>query len=247
MLGLRPEECRECWERGASLLQAIPQPGFAREAIEPVLGPIIEELAGLGDAEAQAMARFAQAWDEGQIVPSALLPGLPKAQGGALHATLEIPTDLLGFVVYLGLRPAVEAYFAGVRPAFQPGRWDSGLCPFCAAPAAFADIADDGKRWLSCALCSGSWIISRLRCPFCDNRDARTLTRLAAEGGEEGYLVEACDLCRGYLKGVDRRVRWNAAPALIEDWGTPHLDLIATRQGYWRATPSLIHLSPPAS
>jgi len=166
-----------------------------------------------------------------------------KPSSGAL----EIPCDLLSFVTYLGLRPALEAYFAEVKGHFSPDLWDAGACPFCAAAPAFGDIGEDGKRWLCCALCGGRWTIGRLRCPFCDNRDAKTLTRLAAEGPEEGYIIEACDVCRGYLKGVDRRVRWNAASALIEDWGTPHLDLIARRKGYWRATPSLIQLVPPES
>jgi hypothetical protein len=41
---------------------------------------------------------------------------------------------------------------------------------------------------------------------------------------------------------VDRRQRWNAGEPLLEDWASPHLDLYATREGYWRPTPSLVHL-----
>lgn len=242
-LGWSPEECRERWERGTALIAEAP-PAFDPEALEPILGPVIEAVAGIGEEEAEAMRRFAEAWDEGRLGAPALLPGLQKG-GENVPAALGISGDLLGFVGYLGLRPPLEAYFAQVRPYFSADFWDAGHCPFCAAPPAFGDIADDGKRWLSCALCGGRWTIGRLRCPFCDNRDARTLTRLSAEGAEEGYVVEACDLCRGYLKGVDRRLRWNAASPLIEDWGTPHLDLIARRRGYWRGTPSLVQLAAP--
>jgi formate dehydrogenase maturation protein FdhE len=71
------------------------------------------------------------------------------------------------------------------------------------------------------------------------------MVRLVAEGAEEGYFVEACRSCRGYLKGVDRRQRWNAGAPVVEDWASPHLDVYATRQGFWRATPSLVHLLPP--
>jgi len=39
-------------------------------------------------------------------------------------------------------------------------------------------------------------------------------------------------------------VRWNGAGPLVEDWGSPHLDLIAVREGYWRAVPSLVQLDP---
>ena len=234
------EQCRERWERGVALIREAP-PAFNRDALEPLFAPLLEELAALGEATAEAVSRFAAAWDEGRVSPSDLFPGLPTEGGEAFG----ISPDLLSLVTYLGLRPPLEAYFAEVLPVFSGDFWDAGSCPFCAGAPSFGDFGEDGKRWLSCALCGGRWTIGRLRCPFCDNRDAKTLTRLAAEDKEEGYLIEACDLCRGYLKGVDRRVRWNAASATIEDWGTPHLDLIASRRGYRRATPSLIRLVSP--
>jgi len=31
----------------------------------------------------------------------------------------------------------------------------------------------------------------------------------------------------------------------VEDWGSPHLDLYAAREGYRRSTPALSHLLPP--
>lgn len=50
----------------------------------------------------------------------------------------------------------------------------------------------------------------------------------------------------GYLKELDRRVRWNAGSALIEDWSSPHLDLTAHRTGYWRPIPTLVEVTAPA-
>ena len=244
VLHWRPAECRQRWERGVSLIAEAP-PTFDRDALEPLFAPLAEGLAAVREEAAEALRRFAEAWDEGWFAPSDLVPSLQKEGGRALSGLLEIPPDLLNLLAYLGLRPPLEAYFGDVRAAFSPSLWEAAACPFCGGAPSFADIADDGKRWLCCALCGGRWTIGRLRCPFCDNRDAKTLTRLAAEDKEEGYLIEACDLCRGYLKGVDRRVRWNAASATIEDWGTPHLDLIASRRGYRRATPSLIRLVSP--
>jgi FdhE protein len=238
-----PDECRERWARGAALILDA-SPGLAREPLEPLFERILDAVAALGDDKATGVGRFAQAWDAGQLSPSTLLERSRKESARGLQGSLGIPADLLSLVTYLGLRPPLEAYFAVVQPAFSAELWDSGGCPFCAAPPAFGDIGEDGKRWLCCALCGARWTIGRLRCPLCGNRNAKTLTRLAAEGSEEGYLIEACDACRGYLKGVDRRVRWNAASPLIEDWGTPHLDLIGRRKGYWRATPHLICLTP---
>lgn len=244
VLDWNPERCRECWARGVSLVTEAP-PHFDHAVLEPLLKPLLDELSLAGEEEAAALDRFARAWDEGRLSALDLFQGVVRRSGRGVEGLEGITADLLTFVTYLGLRPAMEAYFGPVRPAFSAELWDGGGCPFCAAPASFADIGDDGKRWLCCALCGGRWTIGRLRCPFCDNRDPKTLSRLAAEGEEEGYLIEACDLCHGYLKGVDRRLRWNVGSSLVEDWGTPHLDLIARRKGYWRATPSLIQVASP--
>ena len=69
---------------------------------------------------------------------------------------------------------------------------------------------------------------------------------LAPEEREEGYAIAACRRCKGYLKELDRRVRRNGSSALVEDWGSPHLDLVARRAGYWRPLPTLLEVATPA-
>jgi len=122
--------------------------------------------------------------------------------------------------------------------------WVLGVCPFCGAPPRFSDVADDGRRRLACHLCgAAAWIFTRLRCPFCGNEDTKDLGRLDFEAAaDQGYFISTCTQCRAYLKEVDRRVRWNAGPALVEDWGSPHFDLVAAGAGYWRpAAPVILH------
>ena len=109
-----------------------------------------------------------------------------------------------------------------------------------------ASIVESGQRRPACQLCTGEGTCSRLRCPFCGGDESGALVRLAAEGSEEGYAVVACTPCRGYLKEVDRRARWDAGPPMVEDWGTPHLDLVALREGYRRPVPSLPQLGRDA-
>jgi formate dehydrogenase maturation protein FdhE len=70
--------------------------------------------------------------------------------------------------------------------------------------------------------------------------------RFQGEDREEGYLISACRACHVYLKELDRRVRWNAGSALVEDWGSPHLDVFAHRSGYRREVPTLIELEQVA-
>ena len=235
------EECQERWERSSSLIVDAPPP-CSLAAIEDLLASILELAAGLGEDVAQMVDRFATELRRESVELMELLPGLGKEGPASLQQASGCSADLLAFITHSTLRPMLETYFSEVRSLFTPELWDRGNCPFCGGPPAVSDVGEDGKRRLVCHLCGGTWNLSRLRCPFCDNRNPKSLTRLLAEGAEEGYLVEACDLCRGYIKGIDRRLRWDVVSPLLEDWGSPHLDLIACRQGYWRATPSLVQL-----
>jgi len=235
--------CLERWERGVPLL-AEAAPAIAPESLEELLGPLMERLAAAGPDDALALGRFAAAWDAGTIGPASLFPTSGKDAAAALHDEAGLPAHLAGFLAHAGLRPALETFFSRVR-TLPEGSWDRGFCPWCGGLPSYGDLLEDGRRRLSCHLCSGAWTAARLRCPFCQAWQSGDMVRLVAEGAEEGYFVEACLSCRGYLKGVDRRERWNAASPLVEDWASPHLDYYAAREGYWRGTPSLAQLLPP--
>ena len=238
-----PEECQERWERGVPLLTEA-APAIEPESLEELLGPLMERLAAAGPDDAESLRRFAAAWDEGRIGPASLFPTSGKDGTALLQEEVGIPAHLAGFLAHAGLRPALEAFFARVR-SLPEGVWERGFCPWCGGLPSYGDLLEDGRRRLSCHLCGGSWTGPRLRCPFCQAWQSGDMVRLVAEGAEEGYFVEACRACRGYLKGVDRRERWNAVSALVEDWASPHLDYYAAREGYWRGTPSLAQLLPP--
>ena len=236
-------ECLERWERGVPLL-AEAAPAIAPESLEELLGPLIERLAAAGPDDALALGRFAAAWDAGTIGPVSLFPTSGKDGAPALPDEAGLPAHLAGFLAHAGLRPPLEAFFSRVRTLTE-GSWDRGFCPWCGGLPSYGDLLEDGRRRLSCHLCGGAWTAARLRCPFCQAWQSGDMVRLVAEGAEQGYFVEACLSCRGYLKGVDRRERWNAASPLVEDWASPHLDYYAAREGYWRGTPSLAQLLPP--
>ena len=237
------EECRERWERGVPLLGEA-APAIAPESLEELLGPLMERLAAAGPDDALALGRFAAAWDAGIIGPASLFPTSGKDAAAVLQDEAGLPAHLAGFLAHAGLRPALETFFSRVR-TLPEGGWDRGFCPWCGGLPSYGDLLEDGRRRLSCHLCGGAWTAARLRCPFCQAWQSCDMVRLVGGGAEEGYFVEACLACRGYLKGVDRRERWNAASPLVEDWASPHLDYYAAREGYWRGTPSLAQLLPP--
>ena len=230
--------CRARWEGGVPLL--LGEVPLSREAVEPLLSGAVELLHGIREADGPGLAKLREAWDKGEITPSALLPTHPFFARVVLPR-LGLSSDIAAFLCQIVLRPLLEEMAEPLRGLWE-GRWDHGTCPFCGASAAFSDLREDGKRRLLCYLCGSDWGFLRIRCAFCDNRNPNTLKIFSPEE-EEGYFVEACDLCRGYLKGLDRRLRWNVVSSLLEDWGSPHLDLIALEKGYWRSGPSLVLLA----
>jgi len=238
--GGNAEACRQRWAQGVPLLPDAP-PAIPREAMEDLLAPVLEVLAAVGQ-EVEALQRFAEAWDQGAVDPSALFPGRGRLASIALQTETGLSQECLGFLAYASLRPVLEDYFTGCRPYVAVSDWDLGVCPLCGAPPAFADIAESGKRLLACHFCAAQWAFSRTTCPYCGSRDPREAVRLQAEAKEEGYIIAACTACNGYVKELDRRARFNAGSTLVEDWGSPHLDVMAHRKEYWRAVPTLIQL-----
>ena len=228
---------RRLWAEGEPLL-AIGAPPIGPEDVEPLLHPALDFLAGLEDTRV-----FVDAWDRGEIGPASLLPANGRFGGPELPERSRLTEVALAFLALSALRPALTAHFAECRPLVVDGLWDRSVCPCCGGPPGCADLLEDGRRQLACHLCDTRWTFARLVCPLCGSRATDDLVRLIAEGADEGFAIAACRGCRGYVKEIDRRSRWNAGPAIVEDWGTPHLDLIADRQGYWRPIPTLIQLA----
>jgi formate dehydrogenase maturation protein FdhE len=210
--------------------------------VEDVLAVAMEAVTATRPEDAAALRVLADEWDAGRLGPSAFFP-TRGAVADEVVRRLGIRAAVAGFLACAGLRPALAWAFAGARARLAEGVWTLGVCPFCGAPPAFGDIGEDGRLALSCHLCAGTWIFSRVRCPLCGADAPHDLTRLEPGGADEAYYISGCGRCRGYVKHVDRRQRWNARSALVEDWGSPHLDLAARRAGYWRPMATLLEVA----
>lgn len=194
---------------------------------------MLELMGALRADAAGGLRRFAEGWDAGTITPASLFPA--RGRIGTLDAAVDLGDDVVSFIALATLRPRLEPYFAGCRAHLAEGDWGLGICPFCGATPGFADVAEDGRRRLACHVCGGTWVFPRFRCPFCGDEETKNLGRLDfEEPSDQGYFVSTCAGCRGYIKEIDRRVRWNGGPPLIEDWGSPHFDLACGRAGYTR-------------
>jgi hypothetical protein len=239
-------ECRRSWEGGIPLAVTAP-PEIESDEIEDLLGLAVEIAADARRDAARGLGQLAAAWDRHEITPRSLLatPG----RVAALDTIPDLDEGIAAFLAIVALRPSLETYLHGCRAHLRDADWDRGVCPFCGAPPGFAEVIEDGRRRLACHVCGGAWTFPRLRCPFCGDDATRNLGRLDFEAAaDQGYFVSTCASCRGYIKELDQRVRWNGGPALIEDWGSPHVDLACSRVGYQRpAAPVILAARAPTS
>ena len=236
------ERCREIWARGLPLAVEA-RPPLDPAQIEDVLGDAMEAVAALDPARAPALQRLAGAWDAGAFGPEALLPRREGIGDGGIEAASGLDVAAVTFLAYATLRPMLDAWLAPTRSHFADVPWGRGVCPFCGAPPGFVDVIEGGHRRLACHFCGGAWGFAKLRCPLCGAEGTKDLHRLQAEGEDAGYVIAGCHACQGYLKELDRRERWNGGPPLLEDWASPHLDLVARRAGFVKPLPALLDLA----
>jgi FdhE protein len=234
-------ECGDQWRRGLPLTVKTP-PLLAADDIEEVLGAVMEHVAALDPSRAPALQRLAAAWDARAVTPASLLP-TPRGIGdGAAEAASGLDSDAVAAIACAALRPWLEAWLAGARAHLESAEWGRGVCPFCGAPPGFIDVIEGGHRRLACHFCGGAWSFAKLRCPLCGVEGTEPLYRLKAEGADEGYVISACRRCRGYVKELDRRERWNGGPPVLEDWSTPHLDVVARQEDFRKPVSALLDL-----
>jgi FdhE protein len=236
-----PQHCRQVWARGVPLA-AEAAPPLDPDELEDLLGGAMEQLAALDSTRAPALQRLAAAWDARAVSPASLLPSRTGLGDRTVEGSSGLDGDAVAVLAWATLRPSLEAWLSGAREHLEGAQWGRGVCPFCGAPPAFIDVVEGGHRRLACHFCGGAWGFAKLRCPLCGVEGTEALYRLKAEGADEGYVVSGCRRCRGYLKELDRRERWNGGPALLEDWSTPHLDVVARREGYRKPVPVLLDL-----
>lgn len=184
-----------------------------------------------GQAE---LLKMAQALEEGRLDPASLFGAYlernryPLAKGAE---AIDVPSSLLEYVIGLGCSFALQqARENGLQPpVFERQEL---YCPLCGgAPIMGELVGEEGRMSLHCGTCGQSWPGARRQCSSCGNRDEATLEYFTA-GEEQGYRVNICRQCSGYLKVVDSRVVGAGLPMDLEDLATLHLDLLAQREGF---------------
>jgi FdhE protein len=144
---------------------------------------------------------------------------------------LDVP--LAASVLWLTLFPTLTAIRVALEPLLGSAEWNRGCCPVCGGWPKLGEFRGlEQIRWLRCGLCSASWESSRLRCPYCDERDHHQLGYLHVEGEEGKHRAATCDTCRHYTKMCSTLSPMTPPQVLVSDLATLHLDLLAADRGY---------------
>ena len=189
--------------------------------------------AALHQEQADALA---DAVHLGKLRPNTLLHAVlakgPEALASAI-APCDLDHALAATVLRMSALPALSQITSGFHKLRQRVAWNFGYCPHCGSWPLLGEARGlEQERFLRCGLCAAAWPCGRLFCPFCGNRDYRTLGYIHVEGEEDRYRAGTCENCRGYVKWVSTLFALSEPQLLVSDLATIHLDLAAAERGF---------------
>ena len=151
--------------------------------------------------------------------------------------SLEIDKEVLLFMAHGSIRPSLSLCAGQLATYIDKNTlWEKGYCPVCGSPPAISILRGEGERFLFCSFCDHEWHSQRIYCPFCENKDQKTLHYFFSKEEEE-YRVNVCDQCRKYIKTIDTRKIKRPVYPFIEQVTTLHLDMLAQNRGFQSGHP----------
>jgi FdhE protein len=188
---------------------------------------LVDALDGIAPEPARAaFARLRQAGDEWLESQANLLlagdrQGLDRACAPVIGAALQ--------VCWTRLAAALDTAWI-TRPESH------GLCPVCGSPPVAGIVrigdAEDGLRYLHCALCGTEWHVVRAQCSHCDND--KGIVYYTVEDRKDPVQAEACPECGSYLKLCRMDQDPDVEPS-ADDLASLALDLLMSEEGFARS------------
>ncbi len=109
----------------------------------------------------------------------------------------------------------------------------TGTCPVCGNHPRLSIIeGEEGVRKLACGMCETIWRYKRIGCPFCGSEDQKKFRRFTVDD-EPGLSALLCNVCKRYLKQIDRRKLGDGEYDVTElETMSSRFDILARREGY---------------
>lgn len=210
------------------------------KASEVLLRKLSELTLEANEALAEAGQKIVDALDKGSVDTAALFSvilGEDDAYIEEVARNLDVDKKILAFIGYCSMRPSLSLCAEQLATYLDTATpWGKGYCPVCGSPPALSMLQGEGERSLLCSFCGHEWHTQRIYCPFCENRDQKTLHYFSSEE-EKNYRVNVCDKCKRYIKTIDTRNIDHPLHLLVEQISTLHLDMLAQKQGLESGVP----------
>lgn len=153
---------------------------------------------------------------------------------------LEGHTQALDAAIAPVIGAALQVHWSHLARQLHPAQVarpeHPGLCPVCGSHPVSSVVriggAENGLRYLHCALCSSEWHVVRAKCSNCDN--TRDIAYYHLEGKDRLVQAESCPECQTYLKVIQQEKDPQADP-VADDLATLTLDLLMDEAGFARS------------
>lgn len=220
-----PERLAQCREHAMPPLApaGLPRPPGWRDTARHLARAVQPSLPAAGQAALQPVLEGQDAWLDEQA--ELLLDGNTKYLNAAVAPVIGAALQVHWTLLARQLDPAQVA-----RPELP------NLCPVCGSHPVSSVVrtggAENGLRYLRCALCSSEWHVVRAKCSNCDN--TRDIAYYHLEGGDRVVRAESCPECQSYLKVVHQDTDPLADPG-ADELASLTLDLLMDEAGYARS------------
>jgi formate dehydrogenase maturation protein FdhE len=214
------------------------------ERMKPKTGPLrahLKEICNIlmafGESETSPIEDFSKSEASKKLDLKTFLAKTVSQNGDHVKrfsAKTGIDANTLKFMAVTLARPLFEQAAEQVKDCIDENIWWKNYCPACGSEPSMARIRKaDNMRILGCSLCGTEWKFDRVTCPFCDNKDQKTMKFFYFHEGSPHRLY-ACDKCKRYIKCVDQRKLevGNEICLPLEDMATLYLDTLARQKGY---------------
>ena len=157
----------------------------------------------------------------------------------ALAKTMDAPLEMLSLLLYLAVKPSLQAGARQLASRLDGSQKNRGSCPICGSQPIIGELDGDGRQWMHCGWCWHRWPVKRIACLFCSRRERASVEYLYSDDEPE-YRVNLCRACKRYLKVVDTRKMDRGFYPPLEQVASLHLDMLAAQKGYSHAVASTI-------
>ena len=176
----------------------------------------------------------------GQAALESILAGEDAWLDAQAMQLLDGNTEGLDAAVAPVIGAALQVHWTRLARQLEPaqvGRPEHpSLCPVCGSHPVSSVLriggAENGLRFLHCALCSSEWHVVRAKCSNCDN--SKGIAYYHLEGDDNVVRAESCPECRTYLKVIHQDKNPMADP-VADDLATLTLDLLMDETGFTRS------------